>query len=129
MQLKSDATKTFEVDLGKNRHWDHAYASTVHASQGSTQKKAMFHIPTPEGANSHRVDKNLQDMAKVFGDRGFYVGVTRASHDVAVYTNDKEMAARAVEGKQDKTSAVEVIAKHEKTQEQAAQSKTAMHER
>ena len=129
MQLKSDATKTFEVDLGKNRHWDHAYASTVHASQGSTQKKAMFHIPTPEGANSHRVDKNMQDMAKVFGDRGFYVGVTRASHAVAVYTNDKEMAARAVEGKQDKTSAVEVIAKHEKTQEQAAQSKSTMHQR
>lgn len=48
-------------------------------------------------------------MAKVFGDRSFYVGVTRASHELRIYTNDKAAAAKAVSLKQDKTSAVETI--------------------
>jgi hypothetical protein len=48
-------------------------------------------------------------MAKVFGDRSFYVGTTRASHELAIYTNDKGVAKTAVAGKQDKTSAVETI--------------------
>jgi hypothetical protein len=54
-------------------------------------------------------------MAKVFGDRSFYVGATRASHELRIYTNDKAMAARAVTARQDKTSAVETIQSHQKS--------------
>ena len=53
-------------------------------------------------------------MAKVFGDRSFYVGATRASHELRIYTNDKTVAAKAVAAKQDKTSAVETIRQHER---------------
>ena len=48
-------------------------------------------------------------MAKIFGNRSFYVGTTRASHELRVYTNDKAMAASIVSGRQDKSSAVETM--------------------
>lgn len=100
-----------ELDLAasENKHWDHAYASTVHASQGSTQHRAVFHIRAPETDNEFKQKRELEAMAKVFGDRSFYVGTTRASHELRVYTNSKNLAAEAVAGKQDKTSAVETL--------------------
>jgi ATP-dependent exoDNAse (exonuclease V) alpha subunit len=98
-----------EIDLSKNRHWDHAYASTVHASQGSTQHRAVFHIRAPEDASEFRQKQQLEAMTRVFGARSFYVGTTRASHELRVYTNSKAVATAAVAGKQDKTSAVETI--------------------
>ena len=72
----------------------------------------MFHIRAPEHANEHQLARELQNMAKVFGDRSFYVGTTRASHELTIYTNDKDVARLAVTGKQDKTSAVETMERH-----------------
>ena len=104
-----------QVDLSRNRHWDHAYAQTVHASQGATQYRTLFHIRAPQTEGEHRQDKALENMARVFGDRSFYVGATRASHELHIYTNDKAMAERAVAARQDKTSAVETIQRHQKS--------------
>ena len=50
-------------------------------------------------------------MDKAFGERRFYVGATRSSHELRIYTNDKDMVARAVGVKQDKASVIEVINK------------------
>jgi len=101
-----------QVDLSRNKHWDHAYASTVHASQGATQHRAMFHIRAPQTEGERKQERAMENMAKVFGDRSFYVGATRASHELSIYTNDKAVAAKAVAAKQDKTSAVETIQRH-----------------
>lgn len=113
-----------DLDLGQDdhKHWDHAYASTVHASQGSTQHRTMFHIRAPESDNEYKQKRELEQMAKVFGDRSFYVGTTRASHELRVYTNDKDAAAAAVAGKQDKTSAVETIQRHQQAVEDKGKS-------
>lgn len=104
----AEATRR-ELDLEQNKHWDHAYASTVHAAQGATQQRAVFHIRAPIDAGERGGQRELDDMAKVFGARSFYVGSTRASHALTIYTNDKGLAASAVVGKQDKTSAVETL--------------------
>lgn len=98
-----------EIDLQKDKHWDHAYASTVHAAQGATQHRVLFHIRTPESENERQQERALQSMAKIFGDRSFYVGTTRASHELRIYTNDKSVAALAVTGKQEKSSALESL--------------------
>ena len=103
-----------QVDLSRNKHWDHAYAQTVHASQGATQHRVIFHIRAPQTEGEKQQELALENMAKVFGDRSFYVGVTRASHELRIYTNDKAVAARAVAAKQDKTSAVETIWQHKR---------------
>jgi conjugative relaxase-like TrwC/TraI family protein len=98
-----------EVNLRADKHWDHAYASTVHAAQGATQHRVLFHIRAPESENERKQERAVQSMAKIFGDRSFYVGTTRASHELRIYTNDKSVAAMAVTGKQDKTSAFESL--------------------
>jgi len=106
---QGNETTRHDLDLDKNKHWDHAYASTVHAAQGSTQHRVLFHIRAPETDGEHQQTRELQRMAKVFGDRSFYVGATRASDQLGIYTNDKALAARAVAGRQDKTSAVQTM--------------------
>lgn len=112
LELKQgDTVSRHGVDLSQSKHWDHAYASTVHASQGSTQYRAMFHIRAPETPNERKEEKELANMAKVFGNRSFYVGTTRASHELRIYTNDKAGAAKAISAQQDKTSAVETLHK------------------
>lgn len=114
ISVKEGARMTeHRVNLSTARHWDHAYASTVHASQGATQHRTIFHIRAPESDSEFKQAKQLEGMAKVFGDRSFYVASTRASHELSIYTNDKALAARAVGMKQDKTSAVESIQKAE----------------
>jgi ATP-dependent exoDNAse (exonuclease V) alpha subunit len=109
-----EAPVSRSVNLIHSRHWDHAYATTVHASQGATQYRTIFHIRAPETENERQQERALENMAKVFGNRSFYVGTTRASHELRIYTNDKAVAAKAVAGRQDKTSAVETIRHHEK---------------
>jgi len=69
----------------------------------------------PQGVGEHQQGRALANMAKVFGARSFYVGVTRASHALCIYTNDKAMAAQAVTARQDKASAVEIIRHHERS--------------
>lgn len=101
-----------EVDLSRSKHWDHAYASTIHAAQGVTQRLAIFHIRAPDKGREDSNQKAIEAMAKIFGRRSFYVGATRASHELRVYTNDKAMAAQIVAGEQDKTSAVQTISQY-----------------
>lgn len=101
-----------EVDLSRSKHWDHAYVSTIHAAQGVTQRLAIFHIRAPDKGREESNLKAVEAMAKIFGRRSFYVGTTRASHELRVYTNDKQMAAKIVAGDQDKTSAVETLNRH-----------------
>lgn len=103
---QSGIVSAHSVDFARNKHWDHAYALTVHASQGVTQRQAIFHIRAPENDNEQKQARALEHMGRVFGDRSFYVGTTRVSHSLRIYTNDKESAARLIMEKQDKTSAV-----------------------
>lgn len=102
---------THVVDLATSKHWDYAYASTVHAAQGATQKRAILHIRVSENTDPLQEKKSLESMTRIFGDRSFYVGVTRASHELQIFTNSKAAAVRALALKQDKTSGVEVLQK------------------
>jgi conjugative relaxase-like TrwC/TraI family protein len=114
IELKQgEQRSTHQVDLNRNKHWDHAYASTVHSSQGATQYRAIFHIRAPQEENERRQQRVIDGMAKVFGDRSFYVGATRASHELKIYTNDRETAAQLVAGGQDKSSVTESLGRGE----------------
>ncbi len=111
----------YSMDLEQNKHWDHAYASTIHSAQGCTQRQAIFHMSFKNGKK--RDDRQRQEpagdkMAKAFGAfgvRSFYVGATRASHVLKIYTNDKAKAAKAISGFQDKTSTIEIIQNTDKS--------------
>ncbi|AKM05477.1 MobF family relaxase [Burkholderia pyrrocinia] len=97
------------VNLETSQHWDHAYASTVHAAQGASRNTTIFAINMPDNDDKKAQEREFQALAKVFGDRSFYVGVTRASHDISIVTNDIDLAQRAITGKLDKTTVIEAM--------------------
>lgn len=97
------------LDLAVSRHWDYAYASTIHAAQGATKEAVLFHIPTSQVNADVDRGNTVDQLAKVFGQRSFYVGATRASHELTVYTDDLAGAAKLVTKPQDKTSGAEKL--------------------
>jgi conjugative relaxase-like TrwC/TraI family protein len=107
-----------EVNLRSNPHWDHAYASTVHASQGTTKRDAVLMIRVPETLSANDANSKTlayyaaQKMGGVFGARGFYVSATRATHNVDVFTNNKQVARELVSKAQEKYSAVEELTRY-----------------
>lgn len=100
--------KTVSFDMGANKHWDHSYAVTVHASQGLTVDKTIFHIHVPQTIDESD-KKPLEVMAKVFGERSFYVGVSRSKHEVEIHTNHADGARRFICAEQDKSSSLEAV--------------------
>lgn len=106
-------------DLDAQRHWDHAYAATVHTAQGATREQAMLHIPTEKldvddssPLKALRQNDITAIVRRIFGDRSFYVGETRPVDDLQIFTTDADVARRAVTLRQDKTSAVETLREH-----------------
>ena len=63
------------LDLSTKQHWEHAYASTVHAAQGKTADRVLVHLDT-------RYEKTI-------GSESFYVAISRARQEARLYTNDQ----------------------------------------
>lgn len=108
----------FTLDTGRKEvvlsakdspHWDHAYAVTVHASQGLTVDRTIFHIHAPKEGNREGDKKPLHEISKVFGEQSFYVGVTRSRYAVEVHTNDADAAKQYITATQEKTSSLEAV--------------------
>jgi ATP-dependent exoDNAse (exonuclease V) alpha subunit len=88
----TDASK---ADLG--------YASTSHASQGSTVQRVVLNIDS-----SRHVD--------LVNTRQWYVGVSRPGLDARIYTDSVQGMRRAVARKQEKELALEVVRQQSQTQ-------------
>jgi len=100
-----------DINLSTSKHWDYAYASTVHSAQGATQYRTLFHIRAKESDDEQKDENNQKWLAKIFGNRSFYVDITRATHEMTIYTNNKEEALKVITQKQDKTSSLEEMNK------------------
>lgn len=66
--------KTQRLEFGADRHWDHAYASTVHAAQGRTADSVILHLDT--------------ERSEITGHESWYVGLSRARDGVRIFTDD-----------------------------------------
>lgn len=105
------------VDLSQesNRHFRHAYVSTVHAAQGRTADRVMVN------AESFRTN--------LLNEKSFYVAISRARSDICIYTDDRKELIRGIEERTgEKATAlreVDGIA----SREGVARDKTAMGER
>lgn len=102
-----EQTQTHILDLDRDQHWDHAYSITVYASQGATKERTMLYVNMPEKETDSQKQAQIKAIGQIFGDRGFYVAATRATHDFKVYTNDKQGVSELVGIHQDKTSALD----------------------
>lgn len=106
--------KSVTFDSNAYPHWEHGYAVTVHAAQGLTVDKTIFHIHAPDLKKDKDVDKKpLHELAKVFGERSFYVGVTRSRMEVEIHTNDGGLARKFICQEQSKSSSLEAVKQQE----------------
>ncbi len=86
--------KTRKIDIKANPHWDHAYALTVHKSQGGTYDRAIIVAP---GKASPLVNQ-----------QSFYTAVSRARYSIDLWTDDKKNLVQAlINAPGGKTSALE----------------------
>jgi ATP-dependent exoDNAse (exonuclease V) alpha subunit len=84
-----------EFDTAEVRQLDHGYAATSHSSQGLTAERVLANFDTDSNRN-------------LINSRLAYVAISRASHDVRIYTNDAEGLGEKLASSISKTSALEV---------------------
>jgi len=90
-----DNNRQIEFNAIEHRHFDHGYAVTSHSSQGLTAERVLVHADTsvhPDLLNSR------------FG----YVSISRASHQVTLFTDDIAKLGPQLGADVSKTSALEI---------------------
>lgn len=97
--------KETALDLNQYKNLDHAYAVTIHKSQGATVEHAiMFANVKPE--------KGKEEMAEGYGRASYNalnVAVTRAQYEAEIITNSISGLNKAVENVDTKTSTLNEI--------------------
>jgi conjugative relaxase-like TrwC/TraI family protein len=93
ISARLDNNRKVDFDPVEHRHFDHGYAVTSHSAQGLTAERVLVNADTevhPDLLNSR------------FG----YVAVSRASHEVAVFTEDLNRLSQQLGTEVSKTSAL-----------------------
>jgi hypothetical protein len=107
LQIRLDSGRTTRFRLGEHPHLDYGYAVTRYSSQGRTADRVLIHIDTTH-AGEALVNRRLA-----------YVAVSRARHDVHIYTNDKAQLMAGLQRDVSQRSAVEAteqLARHPHSQ-------------
>jgi ATP-dependent exoDNAse (exonuclease V) alpha subunit len=71
------------LELAADRHWDHAYASTVHAAQGRTADSVILHLDA--------------ERSQITGHESWYVGLSRARDGVRIFTDDAKRLPNVIQ--------------------------------
>ena len=101
LSIQLDSGRRVQLDVAESRHLDYGYTVTSHSSQGQTVDRALLYIDTE------------QTGALALNSRLAYVAVSRARHEVSIYTNDSEKLAEALSRQTTKSSALEAWQKGE----------------
>jgi len=89
----ADGRRQVELLADGPLHLDHAYATTVHSSQGLTADRVLIDAFT----RSRTTTKDV-----------FYVAISRAQHEARIYTDDRARLPIAVERKHRKEAALDL---------------------
>ncbi|MBO6516059.1 MAG: relaxase domain-containing protein [Bacteroidia bacterium] len=91
--------------LDKNyRNFSHAHVLTSHASQGKDAKDVYLSMSTASAGG--------------INEKSFYVGVSRGTERIKIYTDDKDELKKAIVRNSDRTSASELADKARKERQQ-----------
>lgn len=101
--IENAAGKVAKLDNRQPLPMTYSYATTVHSSQGLTADRVFANLD----ANSRTTQKEV-----------YYVAVSRARHEVNVYTNDIDKLGKSIQRGSDKNAALELraLAHHAKQQ-------------
>jgi hypothetical protein len=94
VRMAGEQARVLTFDINQTRHIDHGYAVTSHSSQGLTAERVFINMDT----STH---------ADLINTRFAYVSVSRASHDVQIFTNDAAALGQRLSADVTKTSAVD----------------------
>lgn len=98
----SDGARNIALSTEKPLHIDHAYATTVHSSQGLTADRVLIDAD----AASRTTAKDV-----------YYVAVSRARHEARIFTNDRAGLPAAVMRETVKTAALDVAKRPQRERE------------
>jgi conjugative relaxase-like TrwC/TraI family protein len=96
IEVKFDKGRKVSMPLADARKVDLGYASTSHASQGSTVQRVVMNVDSTRHV----------DLVNI---RQWYVGSSRPEDDIRVYTDSVQGMRRAVSRTQDKELALDVL--------------------
>lgn len=123
MVTVTDGKRNVELPTDKPLHVDHAYATTVHSSQGLTSDRVLIDAH----AESRTTAKDV-----------YYVAVSRARYEARIFTNDLRKLPAAIARENVKTAALDLARERERRQlgqrerqahEAGARSRTTGHDR
>jgi len=83
------------LHLSTKQHWEHAYASTVHAAQGKTTDRVLVHLDT-----THE---------KPIGSESFYVAISRARHEARLYVDEQTRLSLLIKRSQQTQYALDAL--------------------
>jgi ATP-dependent exoDNAse (exonuclease V) alpha subunit len=82
-RIRMDSGREVRFNIREHPHLDHGYAVTSHSSQGQTAQRVLIHVDT-------------EKSELLVNNRFAYVSVSRAQHDVHIYTNDGSKLSRSL---------------------------------
>ena len=94
VSARLDNKRNIEFNPADHRHFDHGYAVTTHSAQGLTAERVLIHADTS-------VHPDLLNA------RFAYVSISRASHEVTLFTDDLAKLGPGLATDVSKTSALE----------------------
>ncbi|WP_162605131.1 MobF family relaxase [Geomonas oryzae] len=97
------------LDIKKYRHLDHAYALTIHKSQGATVEHSILYAPVrPRQGVELEPGKELGESYGRMSYNALNVAVTRARFTTRVFTNSIEDLERSVQFVDGKSSTLDI---------------------
>jgi ATP-dependent exoDNAse (exonuclease V) alpha subunit len=100
MALKLDGGREVRFNAREHPHLDYGYATTSFSAQGLTSVRAVLNVDT-------------EQSKELVNTRLGYTAVSRASHDVQLYTNDAAALAEKLGRRVTKESALEIGSKQQ----------------
>jgi conjugative relaxase-like TrwC/TraI family protein len=93
VRMDGSKARIVRLDTERTRHFDHGYAVTSHSSQGLTSRRVLVNLDT-------------EVHPQLINSRFAYVAISRASHEVQIYTNDESNLAQRLSRHVSKASAL-----------------------
>jgi hypothetical protein len=95
LSARLDNNREVHFSATEHRHFDHGYAVTSHSAQGLTAERVLV-----------RADNSVHP--NLLSSRFAYVSISRASHEVTVFTDDVARLGPQLAADVSKTSALEI---------------------
>jgi len=93
--VRLDSGRQIRFNIREHAHVDYGYAATSHSSQGQTADRVLINVDT-------------EKSQVLVNNRFAYVSVSRAQHDVQIYTNDSGKLSQSLSRESSQRTATEV---------------------